>query len=105
MCTEMGTRSIRLRVLDILECIADIEETVQGLDFDAYGKRRMTRRTVERCIEIISEASRHIPAEIQLRYPTIPWQNIRGVGNVLRHDYQHVADPVMWRTATNAVPE
>ena len=101
----MGTRSIRLKVLDILECIADIEETLNGLDFAAYGKRRTTRRTVERCIEIISEASRHIPTEIQLRHPTIPWQNIRGVGNVLRHDYQHVADPIMWQTATVSVPE
>ena len=57
-------------------------------------------RTVERCIEIVSEATRHIPDEIKGRYPHIPWPQIAGIGNVLRHDYDIVDDRIIWEVAT-----
>ena len=36
----------------------DIENFVRGLDYDAYVQRRIVKRGVERCVDIISEASR-----------------------------------------------
>src|SRR3990172_12551963 len=56
-------------------------------------------RTVERCIEIVPEATRHIPDELKSRYPDIPWRQIAGIGNVLRHDYDLVDQRVIWEVA------
>jgi len=55
---------------------------------------------VERCIEIVSEASRRLPPDLKDRHPAIPWQKIAGIGNVLRHDYDVVNDATIWHTAT-----
>jgi uncharacterized protein with HEPN domain len=61
-------------------------------------------RTTERCIEIVSEATRHIPDDIKRQYPGIPWRQIAGIGNVLRHDYDLVDDRIIWEVATIHFP-
>ncbi len=54
---------------------------------------------VERGIEIISEASRYLTDEMKARHPGIPWRKVAGIGNVLRHNYQSIAAPVIWQLA------
>jgi uncharacterized protein with HEPN domain len=51
-------------------------------------------------IEIISEASRRVPADMKTRYPAIPWPAIAAIGNALRHEYYTVELDVIWRIAT-----
>ena len=48
----------------------------------------------------ISEASRHIPAGVRAKHAGIPWREVVGIGNVVRHDYDEIDDLVMWTTAT-----
>ena len=54
---------------------------------------------VERGVEIISEASRHLTDELKARHPEIPWEKVAGIGNVLRHNYERIAAPVIWKLA------
>ena len=54
---------------------------------------------VERGVEIISEASRHLSDELKARHPNIPWGKMAGIGNILRHNYENIAAPVMWKLA------
>ncbi|HLH50346.1 MAG TPA: HepT-like ribonuclease domain-containing protein [Roseiarcus sp.] len=35
------------------------------------------------------------PDELKARHPEIPWPKVAGIGNVLRHDYESIAAPVM----------
>ena len=39
------------------------------------------------------------------KYPDIPWGDIRGIGNRLRHEYQRVDDTIMWFIATRSLQE
>ena len=55
-------------------------------------------------LEIISEASRRLPAEMKARYPAVPWKNMAGAGNVYRHDYEDVAAKLVWDTVQLALP-
>jgi uncharacterized protein with HEPN domain len=87
-------RSIRLRLDDIIRAIDGAELTIGGIGFDTFQTVYHMPRTVERCIEIVSEATRHIPTELKTRYPDIPWQQIAGIGNVLRHDFDLVDDHI-----------
>jgi uncharacterized protein with HEPN domain len=58
------------------------------------------RWLIERDIEIISEASRHLTYELKARRTEIPWSKVAGMGNVLRHEYERVAhDSVVARRA------
>lgn len=85
---------------DILEAIGQAETAVAGLTLEQFSNAEhwQTRYAVQRCIEIISEASRHIPQAQKDAYPHIPWREIAGIGNILRHEYRFVADEVIWNT-------
>lgn len=89
-------RAVQPRLVDILDAIDGIKQAVGGLSLDEYRQNRMLRRAVERELEIVSEASRHVPDDLKAGEPGIPWREIAGIGNVLRHDYQRVADDVVW---------
>jgi uncharacterized protein with HEPN domain len=101
----MVKRSVRVRLSDMLSAIDDGIEITSGLSFDDYMTRSIVRRALERCVEIVSEASRHIPPELKDQHPNAYWQEIKAVGNLLRHEYQRVDDLIMWRIETKYFPE
>lgn len=70
----------------------------------AFESDKRKRWLVERGIEIISEASRHLNEELKARHPEIPWSKVAGIGNVLRHEYERVAHDVLWRVVSNDLP-
>ncbi len=45
---------------------------------------------VERCLERISEAATKLDTAAEQLAPSIPWPQIRGLGNRLRHGYDDV---------------
>ena len=52
-----------------------------------------------------SEASRGIPDELTRTQPEIPWPSVRSIGNVLRHEYDGLSDPIIWRVVTDELPK
>ena len=93
------------RLRDILEAVDAVFAMTAGMDFAAYSADFRTRKAGERCLEIVSEASRHLSPEAKTSFPDVPWPNIAGIGNILRHEYQRVADEVIWRTVTRSLPQ
>ena len=55
-------RPIESALADMLDAVEDVEVLIKGVTLAAYNKDFKTRLAVERCIEIISEAARSIPA-------------------------------------------
>lgn len=96
----MVKRSVRIWLSDMLGAVDEAIEIVDGLSIGDYRQRAVIRRAVERCIEIVSEASKHLPDDLKNQHPDAYWQEIKAVGNLLRHEYQRVDDLVMWRIAT-----
>jgi uncharacterized protein with HEPN domain len=101
----MPKHSTLPRLDDILEAIEGTQSIVSELDFEGYSNSFIARRAVERCVEIVSEASRHLPDELTREFPQIPWSDIRGIGNRLRREYQRVDDRIIWLVATKSFPE
>lgn len=89
----------------MVEAIEGIEMAAAGMTFAQYQQSWQVRRAVERGIEIISEASRHVPEELKLRYPHIYWREIAGIGNLLRHEYGRIDDRIMWRVVQRYLPD
>ena len=100
----MTDHSLDLRLNDMLEAIAIARNEVVGVTLDAFETDRRKQLIVERCIEIISEASRHVPGEMKARHPDIPWSRVAGVGNVIRHNYERVAPDVLWSIIRDHLP-
>ena len=95
----------RLRLLHIRDEIEEVSAALQGVTFAAYRESYMLRRTVERALQIISEAARALPPELQARYPEAPWSAIVSLGNVLRHEYQRLDDNRVWEIVTVHLPQ
>jgi uncharacterized protein with HEPN domain len=77
---------------------------VAGADQDAFAENGGMARAVERGREIISEASRHIPAGLKSLAPDIPWRQIAAIGNLLRHEYQRADITATWNIVTEHLP-
>lgn len=81
---------------DIVKHIDLIGELVEGFDLSRYKADVRTRLAVERCLQNLTEAARRLGRHMDDRYPHIPWQSIRDMGSVLRHDYDEIIDEKVW---------
>ncbi len=97
-------RAWRLRIEDILEAINNIAEDIAAMEYQQFQNDRKTRNSVIRELQIIGEAARYIPPEIEARYPNIPWRLMRGMRNILVHEYFGVDWAIIWQTAKVNLP-
>ena len=100
----MPKRDWRLRVSDILDSITKIQEYVAGLTFEMFRHNEMAVDAVVRNLEIIGEAARHIPAEVEAISPDIPWNDMRAMRNIIAHEYFGIDRLVVWETAAHDLP-
>jgi uncharacterized protein with HEPN domain len=100
----MGKRSARERLLDIEGAIAKIDRFVAGKSFDDFRTDALVHDAVIRNLEIVSEASRHVPDEFKAKASKIAWREIADFENVLRHGYEGVNDPILWSTIQRDLP-
>jgi len=94
----MARLRLRDRLEHILAAISAIEDYTRSMGEDAFLADPLRIDAVERNLERISEATRHIPDAVKAGHPRIPWRDIAGVGNILRHDYPRVDPREIWRT-------
>ena len=88
----------------VLSAIEQIESFTAGMTFTDFQGDQRTMRAVERCLEIISEASRDIPAELKLKHPSVDWRGMANAGNMYRHGYEHVSTVMVWKTVVDDLP-
>lgn len=92
----MPARSPIARLTDIVEVFERVRERLANISLDDFESDWESKWLVERGVEIIAEASRHLPPELKDRHPEIPWRKIAGISNILRHDYENIAAPILW---------
>jgi uncharacterized protein with HEPN domain len=92
-------RDLRPRLQDILDNIDIVTKAVAGRDLPSFVGDPILRLAIERAIEIVSEAVRHIPQEERDKHPQFPWRNIVAIGNKLRHEYQRIDPDIIWDIA------
>src|SRR5208283_4135408 len=89
---------------DIRHHIAMASSFASGMSYEAFKDDLRTVYAVTRCLEIISEASRRLPAELKARHPLIEWQQMAASGNFYRHEYEDVAARRVWETLGDHLP-
>jgi uncharacterized protein with HEPN domain len=97
-------RNWKLRITDILECIAKIRRFTKGFTFDDFQEDEKTIDSVLRNLEIIGEAARHIPVDVRSRYPEIPWAEMLTMRNIVIHEYHGVNLSIIWQTVKEDLP-
>ena len=97
-------RTYRDYILDILTSIQEIEEFVEGMNFEDFVEDRKTVNAVIRSLEVMGEAVKKIPLEIREKYQEIPWKYIAGMRDKLIHEYHGVDLEIVWEVVEKEIP-
>ena len=101
----MSSSREALRLQDIIENIDRITAHVGDMDYAGFATDWKTVDAVERCLQRITEAVIKIgPERMNQIAPTLPVSAVRGLGNLLRHDYDQVSLPTIFTTITDRLP-
>ena len=100
----MPYREWKLRIEDILESVSKINHYIGGMNFEKFCPDEKTVDATVRNLTVIGEAARHIPNEVQQRYPRVPWAEMRGMRNIVVHEYFGISLAILWHTITQDLP-
>jgi uncharacterized protein with HEPN domain len=100
----MPFEDARSHLEDILDSIHSIQQFVHGMDREAYYRDEKTQAAVERKLLILSEAAIRLKDNAEVLCPEVPWRDIRGSGNWLRHQYDSVDVETIWNTVQDGLP-
>jgi uncharacterized protein with HEPN domain len=89
------------RLQDILDNIDAIERYTRGMSEQTFVQNDLVADAVERCLSRISEAARKLGKTAETLIPDEPWPKIRGLGNLLRHDYEVVLRSIIWEIVSD----
>lgn len=81
------SRGPEQRISDILRAIDRCQRYANALDSEDADLVDVAEDAVERNLQIIGEAARHLPAELTDAHPGVAWPQIRGFRNILVHQY------------------
>jgi len=82
-----SNRTYKMFVEDIFESINKIEKYIEGLSYEKFNENEMIIDAVVRNFEIIGEAASKIPKEICGKDNDIPWKEMKGLRNMVSHEY------------------
>lgn len=100
----MPPREFAVRVRDMLAEIAVVEETIEGLSFEAFSLNRQALRAVLYSLAVIGEAVTSVIADLEAADPLMPWHQIRGMRNAVIHEYFQVDLEIVWQTTQLDLP-
>lgn len=100
----MPPRDWKLRIEDIQESIDKIFRYTEGMDFATFARNEMVVDAVMRNFSVIGEAAGRVPEDVQMRYPDLPWEEMRAMRNVLVHQYFGADLKTIWETIRHDLP-
>jgi uncharacterized protein with HEPN domain len=101
----MINRNYQMFLEDILQSITKIHTYISGLSYDDFVQNGLVFDAVIRNLEVIGEATRHIPENIKNKYTEIPWRRMAGLRNILIHEYFGLDEMIVWEVVTRNLPE
>jgi len=102
--SKLRFRDWRFRVRDILAAVRAIERYTEGMTFEQFAADARTIDAVVRNLITIGESTRWIPEPIRDAHREVPWRTLRGVRNVVVHEYFGVDSEILWETVRADLP-
>jgi uncharacterized protein with HEPN domain len=97
---------------DIVRYCDQVDEFVAGFTQAQFGKDRKTYSAVLYSLQTVGEAAIRLDKEekrlgegglMERLYPNVPWPDVRGLSNIVRHGYDEIDAEIIWTTATSRI--
>jgi uncharacterized protein with HEPN domain len=90
---------------DILDSALAIRTYLNAVSHESFLADMEKQDAVLRRFEIIGEAAGRLSPETQSLFPNLPFRSMRGMRNIIAHDYGDVDIDQVWKTATTDLYE
>ncbi|MEL6909515.1 MAG: DUF86 domain-containing protein [Cyanobacteria bacterium J06629_2] len=84
---------------------AEIKTFTTGMSFAEFEQDSKTAKAVLYNLAVIGEVASRLLPEVELSYPEIPWTDIRGIRNLIIHEYFRVNLNIVWQTIQIDLPQ
>lgn len=88
---------------DILNSACLIRNYLDGVSREQFLADSEKQDAVLRRFEIIGEAASRLAPETQMFFATVPFRAMRGMRNIIVHDYGEVDLELVWKTASSDI--
>ena len=89
---------------DMLDSARQIQAYLRGMTLETFSGNVEKQDAVLRRFEIVGEAASRVTQETQEQFPTLPFRSMRGMRNIIAHDYGEVDLDQVWETASTDIP-
>ena len=74
-------------------------------DYHTFGTNPTYRNAIALCLMQIEELVKHLSPEFVDSHTSIPWRAIRGMRNVVAHEYGNIDLETVWETSEAGITE
>src|SRR6266704_1920978 len=99
------SRDPALYLADILDACLRIERFAEGKTDAQIFDDEVVRDAILFNIVVIGEAAASLTAEVQGRYPAVPWSRIKAMRNMVAHEYFGLESALVLDVVRHKVPE
>lgn len=89
---------------DILRLANELHFAIVGLTRDLFVSVDVVRSAALLKLILMGEAANYVSAELQRKYPELPWRRVIGFRNVAIHQYFNIDWNLVWNAATVDTP-
>ena len=82
----------------------DEAHTLFQHSYENFRVNSVYKNAVCLCLMQIGELANNLSEEFKNNNPDIPWRQIRGMRNIVAHEYGHIDDEIVWETIEDGIP-
>ena len=101
---SMSERAPHVLLSDMIKAIERVLSYTEGATFDSFMGDSRTVDAVLRNLQILGEAARRVPRDVEAMAPEIEWAKIVRSRHILVHDYFGVDHEIVWRIVEVHLP-
>lgn len=100
----MPRRNDAVYLKHLRDAIRQIETYTSGIDEAAFSRNRLVQDAVIRQLMVIGEAAAQLSPAFRARHGDWPWREIKGMRNILVHEYDSISIRTVWRAIRSDLP-
>ena len=104
MSEAMLNREWHFYLDDMIGFCDRVQMFTHGLDQRQFVSDAMRFDATVRNLELIGESATHMPEQVRLSSPTIPWRMVIATRNQLIHGYLGIDNDILWSIVETDIP-